>query len=165
MILGTEVTATCSAANVQLCKELGAGEVIDYKMGDLVEALKSKGGVFELVVDNVGTPALPYNQNHKFLKPTGKFVQVGGDASMAGITSLVCRKSQATWLGGGQRSFKFLILDNKKYDCVQIMKWMSEGRLKAVIYHAFEWDDLPGAYKKLKTGRLEEEIVVHVTSK
>merc|ERR1719238_545022 len=50
--LGCHVTTSCSGANVELCKGLGADEVLDYKSVDVVTALKEKGQVFSLVVDN-----------------------------------------------------------------------------------------------------------------
>ena len=41
--LGCHVTTSCSTENVELCKSLGADEVINYKSTDVVETLK-KGG-------------------------------------------------------------------------------------------------------------------------
>lgn len=52
--IGCHVTTTCSTPNVQLCKDLGADEVIDYKTTDITQALKAKGAAFSLAVDNVG---------------------------------------------------------------------------------------------------------------
>lgn len=41
--IGCHVTTSCSTANVQLCKDLGADEVIDYKTSDLTKELEAKG--------------------------------------------------------------------------------------------------------------------------
>jgi NADPH:quinone reductase-like Zn-dependent oxidoreductase len=39
--MGCHVTTSCSTPNVQLCKELGADEVIDYKKGSVLQACPS----------------------------------------------------------------------------------------------------------------------------
>lgn len=53
-ILGCHVTVSCSTAKVALCEDLGADEVIDYKITDVVQTLRKKGRQFSLIVDNVG---------------------------------------------------------------------------------------------------------------
>jgi NADPH:quinone reductase-like Zn-dependent oxidoreductase len=50
------VVTACSTANVELCKRLGADEVIDYKKSGVVEILKKSGRKFDLVVDNEDAP-------------------------------------------------------------------------------------------------------------
>ena len=48
--LGCLVTVSCSAKNVDLCRELGADEVLDYTSQDVTATLKAKGaGAFRLV--------------------------------------------------------------------------------------------------------------------
>ena len=77
-----KITTSCSTANVELCKSLGADEVIDYKEKDVVTALKEEvnndfdGKGYDLVVDNVGQPANLHKGADNFLKPSGKYVQV-----------------------------------------------------------------------------------------
>ena len=74
--LGCSVTTTCSTDNVSFVKELGADEVVDYKQTDVVKALKAKGEVFSLAVDNIGSPATLYKESHQFLKPEGKLAPI-----------------------------------------------------------------------------------------
>ncbi|KAK4446972.1 hypothetical protein QBC34DRAFT_468743 [Podospora aff. communis PSN243] len=67
--LGCHVTVSCSAAKEELCRRLGADEVIDYTKGRLVEELKAKGKVFALVVDNAMVPKELYKAADEFLMP------------------------------------------------------------------------------------------------
>lgn len=53
-MLGCHVTATCSGANVDFVKGLGADEVVDYRKEDVGRALSSRGR-YSHVVDNVGS--------------------------------------------------------------------------------------------------------------
>lgn len=48
---GCHVTVSCSTTKVDLCKGLGADEVIDYKTTDVVKYLQDQGPVYDLAVD------------------------------------------------------------------------------------------------------------------
>ena len=162
--LGAHVTTTCSTANVGLCKGLGADEVLDYKEVDVVSELKKKGHVFDLVIDNVGNPAL-YENNDAFLKRSGTFVQVGIQPSFAAMGTMARRILQPAFLGGGRRRFHFVTVQSRSEDYVQIGKWLAEGKAKTVIDQVFKWEDAPKAFEKLRTGRTTGKIIVHVTEK
>lgn len=163
--IGCHVTTTCSTPNVQLCKDLGADEVIDYKTSDVTKDLQAKGQVFSLVVDNVGTPHDLYFASHNFLQEGGRFIQVGAAISLSAFYTILGRMLWPTFLGGGKRPFQLLAVTNKYDDFVQMGQWMKEGKVRAVIDTAFEFDDGPKAYEKLRTGRAKGKIVVHVTDK
>ncbi|KAH6655818.1 chaperonin 10-like protein [Truncatella angustata] len=158
--LGCQVTTSCSGKNAELVKSLGADEVIDYTKENVSEVLKSKGQVFKLAVDNVGHPADLYKAGDAYLVPEGKFVQVGGDMSLGAMSSLATRALQPSFLGGGKRSWQFLVTASKHDDLVQVGKLMQEGKVKAVIDETFEFKDAPKAFEKLKTGRSRGKIVV-----
>ena len=163
--MGCHVTTSCSTPNVALCRDLGADEVIDYKASNVTEQLKRQGQVFSLVIDNIGSPPDLYKASDDFLLPTGKFVQVGTDASMAGIGTLLSKMIWPSLLGGGKRSFSLLTEKDKYDELVQLGKWMKEGKIKAVLDSIFEFEDAPKAIAKLRTGRARGKIVIHVTPK
>lgn len=117
-VLGCSVTVSCSTANIALCKELGADEVIDYKVSDITEKLKVEGLVYDLVVDNVGEPHNLYVEATRFLKESGKFVQVG--ASMAQAGSVMSRMLKPSFLGGGTRKYQLLSMSEDPNTLSQI---------------------------------------------
>ncbi|KAM5383843.1 hypothetical protein ACJZ2D_001832 [Fusarium nematophilum] len=97
--LGCHVTVTCSTPKADLCKSLGADDIIDYKTSDVVVELEKRGQVFAVCVDNVGnSPPNLYASSHTFLQPSGKFVFVGGAMSSSSFLSL--SKSLALPSGG-----------------------------------------------------------------
>ncbi|KAF9566413.1 hypothetical protein EC968_003757 [Mortierella alpina] len=49
---GAYVVGVCSTTNVQLVKDLGADEVVDYKVTNVTEKYKDQG--FDIVLDTVG---------------------------------------------------------------------------------------------------------------
>ncbi|OCL11073.1 GroES-like protein [Glonium stellatum] len=162
-IKGCHVTTTCSAANMELCKSLGADEVIDYTSVDVCQALKEKGEVFGLAVDNVGAPADLYKASSSFLLPLGKFVQVGAEVSWGATATVMSNFMVPSFLGGGKRKYEFISVKNKYEDLNELATWLKEGKLKSVIDSAFEFEDAPKAFEKLKKGRAKGKIVVHVT--
>ncbi|KAF2870419.1 hypothetical protein BDV95DRAFT_595924 [Massariosphaeria phaeospora] len=160
--LGCHVTTSCSEANMDLCRGIGADEVIDYKTRDIIKTLQEKSEAFDHVVDNVGIPANLYKVSHNFLKPTGTFVQVGVGSGMGDAAQLVGNLLQPGFLGGGKRKYKFIMASASSDHLSQLAAWMKEGKIRAVIDSVFEFDDAPKAFEKLKTGRAKGKIVVHV---
>ena len=160
---------------MQLCKDLGADEVIDYRTTDLAQELRSRAraeghAVFALVVDNVGEPHELYKAADEFLREGGKFVQVGSPLTFSGIYSILSRICWPALLGGGRRKLELLQVKSKEEDLRQIGKWMEQGQdgtrqVRAVIDETFELEDAARAYEKLKTRRTRGKIVVHVTEK
>ena len=160
--LGAHVTTSCSTANVALCKSIGADEVLDYKSKDIVEQLKEKGQIFNLCVDNVGTPEELYNASEFFLVPGAKFVQVGMSSSLASVGRLAKNLLLPAFLGGGKRPYQFAHPTPVADDLKQLGAWLQDGSIKAVTDEVFDFDDAPRAFEKLKTGRAKGKIVVRV---
>lgn len=119
-ILGCHVTTSCSGPNVKLCKDLGADEVIDYRSTDVSKELQSAGMVYDLVVDNVSTPADLYVLSNNFLKESGTFVQVGIVPDVKGIGAAMSRMLRPSFLGGGKRKYKLFACTNKEDDLRQL---------------------------------------------
>ncbi|KPM43669.1 hypothetical protein AK830_g2842 [Neonectria ditissima] len=157
--LGAEVTTTCSTANVQLCRSLGADEVIDYREANVLDELKRKGQVFDLAVDNVGTPADLYERSDLFLKQGGEFAQV---AMQKSVLAMIRRSVLPGCLGGGRRPLRVVRVNVNSKDLEQVGQWMADGKVRAVVDEKFEWRDAPKAYEKLRKGRTAGKIVVRV---
>lgn len=164
--LGLHVTVSCSGANAELCRSLGADETIDYREQNVSEVLKAKGKLFKLVVDNVGfTPPGQedlYTAANGFLVDDGHFIQVGGGASLQQVKSVVSRSFMPGFLGGGKRKFAMVVTKQNHEGLARIGEWMKEGKIKGVIDEVFQYEDAPKAYAKLKTGRAKGKIVVVV---
>lgn len=161
---GCYVATSCSSANVDLCKSLGADEVIDYKSKDVVGELK-KMPKFDLVVDNVATPIEMYWQAHNFTNAGTKYVQVGGGLSLGEVYQLMSRMMWPGFLGGGKRPFQFLGVANNIDHFKEIAEWMAQGKVKALIDEVYGMEDKGPvkAFERLKTGRAKGKIVVRVT--
>ncbi len=162
-VKGCFVVASCSTPNVDLCKSLGADEVIDYKKQDLAAEL-TRLGMFDLVVDNVGTPAELFWQARHFLKEGAKWVQPAAGFGLGDIRALAARSLWPKFLGGGTAKFEFLKVVNNYDQAMELGRWMQEGKVKAVIDEVFGMEDKGPvkAFERMKTGRARGKIVVRV---
>jgi NADPH:quinone reductase-like Zn-dependent oxidoreductase len=156
------VTTSCSTANIDLCKSLGADEVLDYKSADILGQLSKIGPTFDLAIDNVGTPANLYKQSHNFLVPAGTFVQVGLAVSFGGAQQLAGNLLTPAFLGGGKRKYEVMFVSMISEDLAQLGAWMKEGKIRNVVDSTYKFDNAPNAFLRLKTGRAKGKIVVHV---
>ena len=158
---GCNVTTTCSARNVELCKSLGADEVIDYTKGSVVDALKGMEK-FDHVVDNAGSDMDLYWRCDEYTKPKAQYIMVAGDASLSHMLQMTKAKRLPSFLGGGKRQISGFWPHPDPDHVGQIGKWMKEGKVKPVIDEKFAFENAPAAFTKLKTGRARGKIVVQV---
>ena len=158
---GAHVTTSCSTANVELCKSLGADEVLDYKKKSVLEQLKEQKP-FNHVVDNVGGNFELYWKCHEYTNPSAKFIMIAGTPSFAFFSFTLMARLLPGWLGGGKRAMEAIFAEPKLDQLEQIGKWMVEGKVKAVIDSKFEMEKAPDAFRKLKTGRARGKIVVQI---
>lgn len=160
--LGCYVTATCSGANADLCKSLGADEVIDYRTTDVVSQLKRSGTQYDLIVDNVFTPDIYWN-SADYLKPNCYYITPAGDAKWSVIWSLLQILLLPSWLGGGSRPAKFAGVQPKAQDFTTLGGWMAERKLKTVIEKTYNLKETGEALARQRTGHVRGKLVVEVT--
>ncbi|KAH8725745.1 hypothetical protein GQ44DRAFT_739266 [Phaeosphaeriaceae sp. PMI808] len=160
--LGCYVTTTCSGSNAQLCKDLGADEVIDYHDNGVLSALSKSEKRYDMVLDNVGHNSELYWKSPEFTKPGAKYVQIGSQVSLYFIYDLAFRFLVPKWLGGGQRPFAFGFASTNFEDYTKLGQLVAEGKVRPVIDEVFAFDDVPKAYAKLKEGRTKGKIVIQI---
>ena len=163
-VLGCHVTTTCSTANVEFCKSLGAEEVVDYRKKNVVEALKATGVKFDHVVDNVGADMQLYWHCHEYTKPDAVYVMIAGSPSLGHAADILKVRLWPGALGGGKRKMMGFFAKPKCDELEQIGLWMKEGKVRPVIDQTFPFEQAPKAFEKLKTGRARGKIVVDVAS-
>lgn len=156
--IGCFVAVTCSTRNVELCRGLGADEVIDYTAVDVVGTLREKGVVYDHVLDHIGLPSELYFQCHHFLRSGGVFVQVGASA----MTTFVGRTAWPSFLGGGRRKYVIFFFKNTQEHIVKLGELVQKGALKVQFDSKYEFEDVVKAFDKLRSGRARGKVLVHV---
>lgn len=89
--LGAEVTGVCSTGKLELVRDLGAAEVVDYTRTDPLATPRP----YDLILDIAGNR--PVRRLRRALTPTGTLVIVGGEGG-------------GRWIGGLQRQLKGALL-------------------------------------------------------
>jgi NADPH:quinone reductase-like Zn-dependent oxidoreductase len=159
------VTTTCSGANIDLCKSLGADEVIDYRTHNIVEILKCSSKRYDLIVDNIFMDPQLYWSSHDYLKSEGRYVTIAASPKLCFIKNILSIMLWPTFLGGGQRKFQLVGRTPNAQDYEQIAEWIRQGTVKVVIEQTFELEDVREAFKRLKSGRTHGKLVVKVAPK
>ncbi|KAK4115981.1 NAD(P)-binding protein [Canariomyces notabilis] len=162
--MGKEVVAVCSAANAEMVRELGADEVIDYKVHDPLERhLAAEFGEkqFDAILDCVGNQAL-YAHSPGYLKPDGKFISIVGGWSQ-GIIPYARNKLLPVFLGGVPRSFHMFLLSASGETAKKAAQWFKQGLIKQVpIDSEFPLEQGIEAFEKLATKRAKGKIIINV---
>lgn len=168
--LGCHVTTSCSGANADFCKNLGADEVIDYRSTNVVEALKKSvsgagGQKFDLAVDNVGGQGELYWQSHHYLSQGARYVQIGAEPGLGSTLDLVMKLTWPGFLGGGKRKFQMLMTENNTEQMEEIGKLLQQRKVKAVFHDGtvLSIEEGAQAFAKLKTHRAKGKIVMRVS--
>jgi NADPH:quinone reductase-like Zn-dependent oxidoreductase len=161
---GRHVTVTCSTTNIELCKSLGADEVIDYRTQDVLQTLKASPHKYDLVVNYVDGCEHLYWKAHEYTNPGAKFVTVAVSHHLSFIRFAATAKLLPGFLGGAKRQHLIVFGEGKPEVLKQIADWMVEGKVKSVIDSTYEFEELKQAYRRLKTGRARGKIVVKVAS-
>lgn len=159
--VGCHVTTSCSTTNVELCKSLGADEVLDYKKSPVLQQLKAQEP-FDHIVDNVGGDYDLYWKAHEYSAPQAKYVFVGATPGLPFALFMLKVKIIPGFLGGGKRVLIPLFSVPDVEQMGRIAKWMGEGRVRAIIDQKFKFEEGREAMAKMKSGRTKGKIVLEV---
>lgn len=147
---GAEVTAVCSARNVETARALGASRVIDYRREDFTR----DGQRYDLILAaNAFRPLADYR---RALKPDGAYVMTGG----AGVQIL-----QAMLLGTFVSMTSSMRMSNllavaKKNDIVTLKELLESGKIKPVIDRTVALSEVPDAIRSLEEEHARGKVVV-----
>lgn len=160
---GAEVSAVCSARNVDMVRSMGAGTVIDYSRDDFT----GSGQRYDLVLDIAGNHSL--SECRRVLKPTATFVGVGA----AGVQHLKGGGPRALGhfvntrfasIGGSQKVVALFIAKLKKEDLTVLQGLLEAGRVAPVIDRRYELSGVPDALHYLKEGHARAKIAINVNT-
>lgn len=147
-IMGADVTGVCSAANVDLVRELGADRVIDYTTEDVLQ----DGHSFDIIYDTVGSQGVEAAQ--RSLTDAGVYVTL---VPVPGIDFFIPGQT-AREAGKGY----FVVWTPHAADLQILSAWTGEGRLRPVIDSEFTLDDIQAAHVRSKSLRARGKIVIRM---
>lgn len=154
--LGAHVTSTCSTKNMQLVKEMGADEVVDYTQQTVDQVFKTNP--FDAVVDVVGGATTI--QSLTVLKRSGHLSMVSFDKPA--YLKLI------GWLAWGSIGFgpKIHAVAGKPdgSNMQEVARLVAECQLKAVIDRTFPLAEAAAAHEYAESGHPSGKVVLTVAA-
>jgi NADPH:quinone reductase-like Zn-dependent oxidoreductase len=149
---GAEVTAVCSAGNLDMARSLGADHVIDYTQEDFTK----NGQRYDLILAANGYHSI--FAYRRALSPTGIYVMAGG--SMA-------QMFQAMLLGPGMskkggKIMGALTAKVSQKDLGFIKELIEAGKVKPVIDRCYPLSEIAEALRYLGKGHARGKVVITV---
>lgn len=164
---GAHVATTVSTRNVELVKQLGADQVIDYRAERYDEQLRD----YDVVLDTLG--GAETQRAMRVLRPGGTLVSVSGapDGSVAQVAKKPLLRPLLQLLSLRERraakrlgvNYRFLFMTENGRQLCDFSEALSSGAIKPVIGHTFSFEQLPEAFALLASGKSNPgKIVIEV---
>lgn len=151
---GAEVTAVCSAKNVEMVRALGADHVIDYALEDF-----TKGGPkYDFILDNVGNHSP--SQTRRALTAIGKLQSNNGTSGgrWFGTTGTMITTAAASMFG--RRQLAPAIKFQNRADLLALNELIEAGKVKPVIDRTYPLAQTGEAIGHVGVGHAQGTVVI-----
>jgi NADPH:quinone reductase-like Zn-dependent oxidoreductase len=145
-VLGARVVTTSSAANLELCRRLGAEEALDYTTAP-IEALRGLACIFDVF------------GNLRFERVRAALAQGGTYVTTVPSPGALAREAAARIVGGPRR---LVVVRARRDDLDTLAGWAKTGRVRPEIALRASLDDLTPPFELLESKRARGKIVVTI---
>jgi NADPH:quinone reductase-like Zn-dependent oxidoreductase len=152
--LGGDVTAVCSARNVEQAQALGADRVIDYSCDDFTRT----GEQFDLLLDIAGSR--PWGKCARVLKPDATVVLIGGPKSSAMLGPLGHLAGMMLRGKLSSRKVGFFIAKFNKPDMAVLAELLEKREMRSVVERRYELDEIGAALRFMGEEHVQGKLVV-----
>ncbi|WP_246610359.1 NAD(P)-dependent alcohol dehydrogenase [Nonomuraea rhizosphaerae] len=144
--MGAHVTALAGAANLDLVKELGADEAIDYRA-------PGRLGRYDVVLDTVGSDLPAF---HRLLTPRGRMVAIAFDLdrparSLGFIAAHAARRRRWVRFFSGNPTTPLF---------AELGRWVTAGAIRPQVDRVFPLSEVAAAHRTLEQGGVRGKIVI-----
>ena len=148
--MGAKVTVVDRAEKLDMLRNLGADEALDYQTIDYTRT----GQTYDFIIDNVARRSIA--DYRRALSPEGIFVMIGGDMRL--VLGLAIRSIR----GAKKRGKKLQILAHKPMvtDLEYLQSLVESGKLKPVIDHQYRLDQVPEALDRMGAGEVRGKLII-----
>lgn len=145
-----KVIGVCSTGNVEMVKDLGADEVIDYRKESIEDWSKSTGHKVDLVVDMLGGKSL--EQAWKVVRKGGKVVSIKEDPN-----SRKPEKGVADDVEG-----KFFVMEPEGWQLEETAGLIEKGQVKAIVDSVWPLGEYEKAFEIVEGGHAKGKVIINV---
>jgi NADPH:quinone reductase-like Zn-dependent oxidoreductase len=157
--LGAEVTAVCSARNVEQAHALGADHVIDYTQEDFARKRGKRRRRYDLILAVSGYHSI--FAYRRALRPEGRYVLVGASAH-------VFRALFQTLLLGpmisslGRKTMGAFVANPTQQDLLFVKELLEAGKVAPVIDRRYPFNETAEAIRYLEAGHASGKVVITI---
>jgi NADPH:quinone reductase-like Zn-dependent oxidoreductase len=149
---GAEVTAVCSARNVDTARSIGADHVIDYTRDDFTR----NGQQYDLILAVNGYH--PLSTYQRALTPKGIYIMVGGSPAQIFQSMLL-----GPWMSkNGGRKMGNVVAKPNQPDLLILKALVEAGKVAPVIDRCYPLSEVPEALRYLGEGHARGKVVITV---
>lgn len=145
---GADVTAVCSARNIDLVKSLGAHRVIDYTRDDFTQ----NGQTYDVIFDAVGKSS--FSRSKRALAPRGIYMTT---VPSLGIIFDILRTA---FFGGKKAKFTTAGLKQTKDNLNFLRSQYETGKLRAVIDRCYPPEQIVEAHRYVDSERKKGNVII-----
>jgi NADPH:quinone reductase-like Zn-dependent oxidoreductase len=149
---GADVTAVCSAGNLDKARELGADHVIDY----IKEDFTKNGHKYDVIIGVNGYH--PISDYKRALSPNGVYMMVGGAGAQMAQAMFV---GPLTSMIGNKKLTNLMAKPNRK-DLTYIKELLEAGKVVPVIDKTYPLNEVADALSYLEKGHAKGKLVIKV---
>lgn len=159
---GAKVIATDSpAARCQVCRDLGADRVVDYRAEDFVEVVRAEGGA-NVILDIVGGPNI--EKNFKAASHDARIIQLAfGAGSKVEINLMPVMLKRLVYTGSTLRTrpdaFKARVARELE---AQVWPQIAAGKIRVVTHSALPLADAAKAHALMESSQHTGKILLKV---
>lgn len=149
---GAHVTGVCGTGKVELVRQLGADEVVDYTREELPT------GQHDLVLDIAGNRSL--KQLRRTLTPTGTLVLVGSEGGgpvLGGMDRVLRALLLSAFV---KHRMPWLIATEPVADLEILRELIEAGKVTPAVDRVFPLADAAAAIREMRAGRVRGKVVV-----
>lgn len=157
---GARVIATDSPeARCQICRDLGADRVIDYREEDFVEIVRNEGGA-DVILDIVGGPNI--ERNFKAAGHDARIVQLAFPlGSKVDINLMPVMLKRLTYTGSTLRTRPSAFKTRTAHELEQkVWPEIAGGRIRVVTHHTFPLAEAARAHALMESSQHVGKIIL-----
>jgi putative PIG3 family NAD(P)H quinone oxidoreductase len=164
--MGAEVLATASATKHNICLELGAKKVIDYKnesFDQVIADITKRQGV-DVIIDFIAADY--FNQNIESLAMDGRLILLatlsGGKTDAIDLRKILSKRLSIIGSTLRSRSLEYQIQLTQDFVAFALPRF-KDGRLKPIIDRVLDWNQVKEAHAIMENNSNAGKIVLKIS--
>jgi len=152
---GAHVIAVCGPRNIELCKRLGADDVINYE----TENFEIHTAKYDIVYDVIGRSN--FKKSRPALKKRGRYITT--IPSLGTALSAVWSKLAALNPFGKQQTAHLVLVKPRRADLAAMVNIAVEGKLRSLIDSEYPFEQAAAAFEKSQSWRAKGKIILRIS--